>query len=75
MFAECAWKGCLPVKIIQHRSPMALLHALKDAGHVGHVGFESTKEIIEICNKCAHCIPVEAYELTGSIAIWHTVDR
>jgi hypothetical protein len=70
-FAECAWKGCLPPKQAQQRSPMALLHALKEAGHVGYVGLESTRDIIEICNKCAHCVPVDPREVQYSICVWH----
>jgi hypothetical protein len=72
LFAECAWKGCLPTKQAQQRSPMALLHALKDAGHAGHVGFEWTSEIIETCNKCAHCVPVASRDVRCGIEVWHS---
>ena len=71
LFAECAWKGCLPAKQAQQRSPMSLLHALKEAGHTNHLGFEWTKEIIENCNRCAHCVPVEARYIRCGIEVWH----
>ncbi len=72
LFAECAWKGCLPAKKEKQRSPMALLHALKDAGHAGYCGYQWTKEIVDLCNKCAHCIPVAVCEVRCSIEVWHT---
>jgi hypothetical protein len=72
LFAECAWKGCLPAKSAQQRSPMALLHALKEAGHCGYCGFDLTKEIIDTANKLAHCVPVPASLVLTSIAWWHT---
>jgi hypothetical protein len=72
LFAECAWKGCLPAKQSQQRSPMALLHALKDAGHCGEMGFDWTEEVIELANKCAHCVPVRESLVRTSIAWWHT---
>jgi hypothetical protein len=71
LFAECAWKGCLPAKQAQQRSPLALLHALEEAGHSSHIGVVWTKEIIELCNKCAHCVPVDARMVRDSIAVWH----
>lgn len=71
LFAECSWKGCLPAKKEKQRSPMALLHALKSAGHVGYCGFEWTKEIIEVCNRCAHCVHVGAHMIRNSIEVWH----
>jgi hypothetical protein len=71
LFAECAWKGCLPTKQAQQRSPMALLHALKEAGHASYVGFEWTKEIIENCNRCAHCVLVAPREIRCGIEVWH----
>ncbi len=76
LYAECAWKGCLPAKECKRRSPMALLHALKDAGHCSYIGFEWTSEIIDLCNKCAHCIPVKPSMIRDSILIWHdSIDR
>jgi hypothetical protein len=71
LYAECAWKGCLPAKEWQQRSPLALLHALNDAGHASKVGFQWTKEIIDLGNKCAHCIPVDPKQIRSCIAIWH----
>jgi hypothetical protein len=72
LFAECNWKGCLPAKKEKQRSPMALLYALNDAGHCGKCGFQWTKEIIDLVNKCAHCVPVDARTLRSSIEFWHT---
>ena len=71
LLAECAWKGCLPVDENKHRSPMALLHTLRSAGHVSKIGFRWTKDIIGIGNKCAHCIPVSTNLIRDSIAVWH----
>jgi hypothetical protein len=71
LYAECAWKGCLPGKKEKQRSPMALLHALQEAGHCGYVGFEWTCDIIDICNKCAHCVPVKLNLIRDCILIWH----
>jgi len=71
LYAECAWKGCLPAKEAKQRSPMALLHALEAAGHVNYAGFQWTSEIIALCNKCAHCVPVEPRQLRCSIEVWH----
>jgi hypothetical protein len=71
LFAECNWKGCLPAKEAKRRSSMALLHALKAAGHCGYVGFQWTRDIIETANKCAHCVPVQPRLVLDCILIWH----
>lgn len=71
LFAECNWKGCLPAKEAKRRSPMALLCALNEAGHCGYCGFDWTREIIELANKCAHCVPVKPTMLGDAITIWH----
>jgi len=71
LYAECAWKGCLPTKPVKQRSPSALLHALTEAGHVSYCGAEWTREIIELGNKCAHCIKVDPRDIRCSIEVWH----
>ena len=72
LYAECAWKGVLPSMLAKQRSPMALLHALKAAGHVGPCGFDWTQEIIETANKCAHCKSVASETVRTAIAWWHS---
>lgn len=72
LFAECAWKGCLPPKQRTWRSPTALLDALHKAGHAGYCGYEWTKEIIDIGNACAHCAKADPREIRALIAVWHT---
>jgi len=61
----------LPKEISKRRSPTALLEALKRAGRCSDIGYEWTRETIDICNKCAHCIPVDARLVRTSIAMWH----
>jgi hypothetical protein len=71
LYAECASKGCLPETTAEHRSPMALLGALKRAGHVGYVGWQWTKDIIQLGNKCAHCVSVDPGTIRFGIEVWH----
>jgi hypothetical protein len=71
LYAAASWYGCLPKSQRKRRSPIALLHALKNAGCEGYVGFEWTKEIITLGNRAAHCRRVDAGELRMAIAAWH----
>jgi len=73
LYAECAWKDCLPAKESQRRSPMALLHAQREAGHCGKFSFQWIADIITLANKCAHCVPVAVCEVRCAIEVWHNV--
>lgn len=79
LYAECAWKGCLPVRGKHNRkrkfqafTPLELLKALRRAGHCGAMGYEWTAEAIDVCNKCAHCVPVQPGVIRLAIEWWHT---
>jgi hypothetical protein len=72
LFAECAWKNCLPDKAHDKTPPRVLLRALRDAGHCGECGWDWSLEIISIGNAAAHCRCVDRGALTSAIAWWHT---
>ena len=72
LYAECNWKGCLPEKATDRTSPIVLLKAQRKAGVIGKFSYGTTVEIIDTGNRAAHCAHVDAHEIRGCIAIWHT---
>jgi hypothetical protein len=71
LFAECAWKGCLPKKFSDRTSPLALLKALRSAGHCSDCGYDWTLDIIALGNTAAHCGHVDPGTLRSAIGMMH----
>jgi hypothetical protein len=71
LFAECAWKSCLPDNANDRTTPTELVKAQRNAGIIGESAGELTRDIIRLSNRLAHCRRVDASEIRTAIAIWH----
>lgn len=71
LFAECAWKNCLPDDATDRTPPVVLLRALKRAGHCTNTGWSIAFDCIDLGNKLAHCHRVSRQAVECAIAFFH----